>query len=134
MNKEEIEIEILFNSIEIELSRQWAFGSVPALFAKKPVEILQVMVKAWWQIYHECDCARRGQNRTVWERSSAYPAEALPPEKVLASLKRIRQLTDLEEISAYRPVKPAEEAACHILAIFIDYYAKLPVTSWKQIV
>ena len=134
MNKEQINIEILFNSVEMELSRQLAFGHVPAVFVNKPATVLGVMVKAWWQIYHECECARRGQDRTVWERTSAYPAQALTGEELLASLKRIAGLIQLEWITAYRPIKPAESAACHILAILIDYYVKVPVTSCKQIV
>ncbi|GAA4465223.1 hypothetical protein GCM10023189_45540 [Nibrella saemangeumensis] len=61
--KEPLQIEILFNSVEVELARRWAFGHVPVVFSRRPAMHLRVLVKAWWQIYHETTCARRLQNR-----------------------------------------------------------------------
>ena len=118
-------IEILFNSVEVELDRRWSFGEVPAIFTKRPAEHLRRMVKAWWQIYHESAAATSGRNRTVWERNPAYPALALDTASLVESLNQINQLINLEAIRAYRPVKSVERSAVCILGLIKSFYVEI---------
>ena len=118
-------IEVLFNSVEVELDRRWAFGEVPAIFKNRPAEHIRRMVKAWWHIYHESAAATSGRNRTIWERSPAYPAIALNTTSLIESLSQIDRLINLEAIRAYRSIHSAELSAVCILGMVTTYYGEL---------
>ncbi|WP_018619750.1 hypothetical protein [Spirosoma luteum] len=119
---EAIRIEILFNSVETQLARRWAFHNVPPVFANRPALYLRITVKAWWQLYHEATSARLQCNRQRWERTAAYPAVALDTPALVASLFQIHQLLDLEPLQTYRCLFPAEESGMALLALITDYY------------
>lgn len=131
-----IRLEILFNSVEIELARRWAFHNVPAVFVDRPALHLQKVVKAWWQLYHESICAAQARNRTLWERKASYPAVALDTPALVESLRQIRQLMSLDALSVFRPLSQAEQAAIGLLTLITAYYAQYethPPPTWKQI-
>lgn len=114
--------ERLFNSVEVELVRRWAFGQVPAVFGNHPATVLKSFVKAWWNLYHETDCALTLRNRTVWQRSQELPAPPLDTADLVAALLRIRQLIVLEALLEFRPIQPAEESALAGLDVLIHHY------------
>jgi hypothetical protein len=120
-----IRIELLFNSIEVELARRWAHGEVPTMFTSRPVDDLRKMVKAWWQIYHEGVTAASGHNRTVWERNQAYAAVALDTPALLDALSQVRQRINLDALSGFRPIHQAEHSAIGILDQISAYYTNL---------
>jgi hypothetical protein len=124
-NIEEMAIEILFNSVEVELARRWAHGEVPASFASRPVGHLRKMVKVWWEIYHESVAAATNQNRKVRERNQAYSAEALDTPGLVNALKVIHENMNLKALNAFRPLHEAEHLAIGILHIISTYYTKL---------
>lgn len=114
--------ERLFNSVEVELVRRWAFGQVPDVFGKHPAVVLKSFVKAWWNLYHETDCALMFKNRTVWQRSQELSAPPLNSAELVAALLRVRQLIVLEALLEFRPIQPAEESALAGLDVLIHYY------------
>ncbi|GAB3220251.1 hypothetical protein [Spirosoma arcticum] len=124
-NAEHIRIEILFNSVEVELDRRWAFGEVPSTFKDRPAEHLRRMVKAWWQIYHESAAAAKAQNRTAWRRNPANPAVALDTASLVDSLGQISKLINLDAIRAYRTVGSAELSAVCLLGMITTYYVEI---------
>ena len=133
---ESASIEILFNSVEVELARRWAHGEVPAIFASRPAEDLRRMVKAWWHIYHESICAANGRDRTIWDRNPAYPAEALDTAALIAGLQQIYRLMNIARLRDYRPSLQHEISAIHLLGVIRSFYIELSKhqpASWKQI-
>ena len=114
--------ERLFNSVEVELVRRWAFGQVPDVFGHRPAVVLKSFVKAWWNLYHEIDCALTLRNRTVWQRSQELPATPLDTADLVAALLRVRQLIVLEALLEFRLIRPAEESALAGLDVLIHYY------------
>jgi hypothetical protein len=118
-------VEILFNSVEVELDRRWAFGEVPAVFKDRPAEHLRRMVKAWWQIYHESAAAAKAQNRTAWQRNPANLAVALDTAALVESLSQISKLIDLDAIRAYRTAGSAELSAVCLLEMITTYYVEI---------
>lgn len=120
-------IEVLFNSVEIELARRWAHGEVPAIFVSRPAEDLRRVVKAWWQIYHESAAAASDRDRTVWERNQAYPARALDTLTLIDALKKLRQLINLDALKMFRPLHQAEYSAIGLLDLISAYYVKLTI-------
>lgn len=122
---EAIQAEILFNSVEMELTRRWAFGEVPIVFVSRPVKHLQATVKAWWQIYHKCAAAADNRNRTVWVRNHAYPAQSLDTPALIDHLRSIGQLIDLAALRPFRRAAPAELSAVCLLGMISAYYVEL---------
>ncbi len=122
---EAIRIEILFNSVEIELSRRCALHNVPAPFLGRPDWQLRLVVKAWWHLYHEAACASQRRNRTVWERNPAYPAMAMDTATLGAGLLEISRLLDLRELVTYRLLTKSEVISISQLRLLIRYYANL---------
>ncbi|GAA4459306.1 hypothetical protein GCM10023189_32790 [Nibrella saemangeumensis] len=120
--KEQLQIEILFNSVEVELARRWAFGNVPVVFSRRPAMHLRVLVKAWWHIYHETYCARQFRNRQVWQRSNALPAQALDTSALASSLQEINNLLDVDALRDFRPLSNAEKASLCLLTLLTSYY------------
>ena len=120
-----IRIELLFNSVEVELARRWAHGEVPAMFTPRPVDDLRQMVKAWWQIYHEAAAAAIGRNRTVWERNPAYGAVALDTPALIDAFRQIRQRINLNALAGFRPIHQGEHSAIGILDLISAYYTNL---------
>lgn len=116
--------ERLFNSVEVELVRRWAFGQVPDVFGNHPAVVLKSFVKAWWNLYHETDCARLCKDRIVWKRSQELPAPPLDTDDLVAALLRIRQLIVLEALLEFRPIQSAEESALAGLDVLIHYYSR----------
>ena len=129
-----IQTEILFNSVEVELDRRWAFANVPTPFVHRPALHLRMTVKAWWQLYHESTCARQQRNRFMWERNPAYPAKALETSALAASLQKITTLLNLDELLTYRSLSKAEESGLCLLALLSYYYRNPQGERWKQIV
>ncbi len=122
---EDTRIEILFNSVELEITRRWAMGNVPSLFTGRSAEDLKRVIKSWWHIYHESVCATEGRNRTVWERNGNYPAEALDTEALVRSLLEIRRLMNLDALRKFRPSPVHEVSAVCLLGMVTTYYAEL---------
>ena len=120
-----VRVEILFNSVEMELARRWAFHNVPPVFVRRPPMHLRKVVKAWWHLYHESTCARIQRNRLIWERNPAYPAEALDTSTLVRSLIRIRALLDVRALLTYRPLSQAERASVGLLLMLTAYYTSL---------
>ena len=114
--------ERLFNSVEVELVRRWAFGQVPDVFGHRPAVELKSFVKAWWNLYHEIDCVLMVKNRTVWQRSQELSAPPLNTDELVVALLRVRQLIVLEALLEFRPVQPVEESALAGLDVLIHYY------------
>lgn len=131
--KDRIGIEVLFNSIEIELSRRWAFQNVPTPFVHRPALHLRMTVKAWWHLYHESTCARQQRNRLIWERNPAYPAKALETSALADGLREITTLIDLDALLTYRSLSKAEESGLYLLALFATYYTNPQGERWMQI-
>lgn len=127
------QIEILFNSVEMELARQHIFQNVPPVFVKRPVMHIRMVVKAWWHLYQESTSARQQRNRLIWERSPAHPAEALTMPALGAGLREIRQLVDLESLLLFRPLSRGDESALCLLALLTTYYSNPRSETWKQI-
>lgn len=121
--------ERLFNSVEVELVRRWAFGQVPDVFGNHPATVLKSFVKAWWNLYHETDCALMGKDRTVWKRSQELSAPPLDTADLVVALLRIRQLIVLEALLEFRPIQPAEESAFAGLEVLIHYYNRAKQTA-----
>ena len=117
------QIEILFNSVEVELNRRWAFGNVPQVFAKRSPSHLRRIVEAWWHLYHESRCAQEQCDRQVWERNPAYPAEALSTPMLVASLMDVKDLLNTDELRTYRELTRAEEAGIGLLCLLTIYYS-----------
>ncbi|WP_461129721.1 hypothetical protein [Spirosoma aerophilum] len=122
--KQAMAVEVRFNSVEVELARRWAHNEVP-MFVGRPVEVLRKVVKAWWQIYHEAAAAASGQNRTIWNRNNAYPAEALDTPSLINALSEIRKKINLKDIGQYRPIHQAEYSAIGLLDMIIAHYINL---------
>ncbi|GAB3788540.1 hypothetical protein GCM10028818_55290 [Spirosoma horti] len=123
--KPSMEIEILFNSVEVELARRWAFGEVPVAFVSRQVEDLHKMVKQWWNIYHDSAAAAEYSNRQVWERNQTYPANTLDTPLLVSSLTRIHRLINLEAIKNFRPLHDWEVMAVYFLGMISAYYLNL---------
>lgn len=123
--KSPMEIEIMFNSVEVELARRWAFGEVPVAFASRKVEDLRKMVKQWWNIYHDSAAAAEYSNRQVWERNQAYPANALDTLLLVSTLNQIYGLINLEAIKNFRPLHDWEVMAVYFLGMISAYYLNL---------
>lgn len=119
-----LEKERLFNSVEVELVRRWAFGELPDPFRAHTASVLKCFVKAWWQLYHEADCALMAKNRTVWQRSQQLSAPPLNTAELVRALLRIRQLIVLEALLEFRSLQPPEEAALAGLQILIQYFTQ----------
>ncbi|WP_040007220.1 hypothetical protein [Fibrisoma limi] len=119
-----LEHERLFNSVEVELVRRWAFSQVPAMFDQHEASVLKCFVKAWWNLYHESDCALNSKNRTIWQRSQELPAPPLDTTALLSALLRIRQLVVQEALLEYRPFEQYEESALGGLNVLIHYYTQ----------
>ena len=117
--------ERLFNSVEIELVRRWAFGQVPEMFGNHDAHVLKCFVKVWWHLYHETDCALSQKNRTVWHPSQELPALSLDTAALVAALLRIRQLIVLDALLDFRPIQHHEEAALGGLNILIHYFKRI---------
>ena len=117
-----IENERLFNSVEVELVRRWAFGQVPTMFGNHEASVLKCFVKAWWNLYHETACALNETNRTLWQRSNEQSAAALDTTALVKALLRIRQLIILEALLEFRPIYQHEDAALGGLNVLIQYY------------
>lgn len=92
------------------------------LFGNHPATVLKCFVKAWWNLYHESDCALGETNRTIWQRSQELSALPLDTTELVAALLRIRQLIVLEALLEFRPIKPPEESAVAGLGMLIHYY------------
>lgn len=127
-----IRIEILFNSVETELTRRWVFHNVPTVFVGRPPIHLRVIVKSWWQIYHEAVCARLGTNRCIWERNNAYPAIPLDTPSLVASLQEIQGLVYLDDLLEFRSLSKAEEASICLLSLMAKYYTNPNSERWMQ--
>ncbi|GAA4419297.1 hypothetical protein GCM10023187_53470 [Nibrella viscosa] len=119
---EQLQIEILFNSVEMELNRRWVFGNVPVVFSRRLARHLRILVKAWWHIYHETYCARRLRDRQVWQRSNTLPAQALDTPALASSLREINSLLDIDALRDFRPLSNAEVASLSLLALLTSYY------------
>ena len=117
-----LENEHLFNSVEVELVRRWAFGQVPPMFGNQEAHVLKCFIKAWWNLYHECACALSETNRTVWVRDELLPAPALDTAALIKALLRIRQLIVLEALLEHRSIRQHEESALGGLSVLIHYY------------
>ena len=128
-----ISIEILFNSVEVELARRWAFGNVPPVFLNRRAIHLRYVVKALWHLYHESSCARHKRNRAIWSRNPAFPAEALDTKALVAHLQTIRQLLNLDDLLTFRPLSKAEGASLCLLALLTAYYMNPHSERWMQI-
>lgn len=116
--------ERLFNSVEVELVRRWAFGQVPAMFGNHEASVLKCFVKAWWNLYHESECALCCKNRTIWHRSQELPAPPLDTDALVMALLRIRQLIILEALLEFRLIRQHEESALGGLSVLIHYYTQ----------
>ena len=119
-----LEKERLFNSVEVELLRRWAFSELPDVFRAHPASVLKCFVKAWWHLYHETDCVLMVKNRTVWIRSHELSAPPLDTEALLAALLRIRKLIVLDTLLEFRPIQPAEESAVAGLQTLIHFFGQ----------
>jgi hypothetical protein len=119
-----LHIEILFNSVELELARRWVFGNVPTAFTIRPVLHLRAVLRQWWELYHESLCATWGRNRTIWKRNPAYPANALETPELVASLYQIRDLIRLRALRSYRSLTEIEEVSLYLLAALTVYYSR----------
>ena len=128
-----VRIEILFNSVEIELARRWAFGNVPPVFVNRRPIHLRYVVKALWHLYHESSCARHKRDRAVWGRNPDYPAEALDTPTLVDHLQDIRQLLNLDDLLAFRPLSKSEGASLCLLALLTAYYMNPHYERWMQI-
>lgn len=117
-----LENERLFNSVEVELVRRWAFGQMPAMFGNHEASVLKCFVKAWWNLYHESECALSCKNRTIWHRSQELPAPPLDTDELVMALLRIRQLIILEALLEFRLIRQHEESALGGLSVLIHYY------------
>jgi hypothetical protein len=117
-----LENERLFNSVEVELVRRWAFGQVPAMFGQHEAGVFKSFVKAWWNLYHESDCALNHKDRTVWQRSEELSAPPLDTKALLLALLRIQQLVVREALLDYRSLEQHEESALGGLNVLIHYY------------
>lgn len=120
--KNEVRIEILFNSIEQELLRRWAFGNVPDVYRTRPTDYLRASVKCWWSLYHETVSAKHIRNRSVWSRNPALPAHTLDNDALKGSLNEIYKLIEVDALSDFRPLTPAESSGVVLLAMTINYY------------
>lgn len=118
-------IEIMFNSVEVDLARRWAFGEVPVAFANRKVEDIRKMVKQWWNIYQDSAAAAECSNRQVWERNQAYPANALDTQLLVSTLNQIHGLINLEAIKNFRPLHDWEVMAVYFLGMIRAYYLNL---------
>lgn len=130
---EAVRIEILFNSVETELARRWAFQNIPPVFAHRPVTHLRTTVKAWWHLYQESTAARQQTNRTVWERNPVYSPEALETPELIGSLVEIQDLFSVESLLAFRPLSKSEESSMGLLTLIIYYYTNPLSERWTQI-
>lgn len=117
-----IQRECLFNSVEVELVRRWAFGHVPPAFGRHDAHVLKCFVKTWWNLYHESDCALSHRDRTFWERSQELPASTLDTSELVTALLQIRQLIVCEALEEFRSIQGNEESALAGLVILIHYY------------
>lgn len=117
-----IDNEILFNSVEKELERRWAVTHIPYNFARRPVDHTKIMVRAWWELYHETTCAAWRQNRRIWDRHRSAPARPLDTSELAMSLSRIRSLIVPEALEPFRVVTRSEWAAIRLLEFFVGYY------------
>lgn len=124
--------ECLFNSVEIELVRRWAFGQVPEMFGNHDAHVLKCFVRAWWNLYHETDCALHHRNRTVWHPSQQLPALPLDTDALVAALLRIRQLIVFDALFDFRPIQPNEESALGGLNVLIHYFNRIGGPQSKQ--
>ncbi|NEU70600.1 hypothetical protein [Spirosoma agri] len=127
------QVESLFWSVETELAKRWALYNIPAIFASRPLIHLRVIVKSWWQLYHESRCARLGINRQIWERNQANPVVPLDTPALVASLEGVWRLIHLEDLSTFRPLSKAEEASMCLLALLIKFYSTTDREKWRHI-
>lgn len=124
MNKQ-IDNEVLFNSVEAELTRRHAVGETPDAFAGKPVNGVRGVIKNCWQLYYESQSILQEKNRSVWQRDTSLPARSLDRPKLVNSLEQIRELIDLAAIGQYRTPTYYEESSVALLHLLTNYYAKL---------
>lgn len=127
------QIESLFWSVETELAKRWAFHNIPPVFACRPIIHLRVIVKSWWQLYHESRCARLGINRCIWDRNQANPVIPLDTSTLVASLEEIWRLIHLEDLSGFRPLSKAEEASMCLLALLVKFYSTPDHEKWRHV-
>lgn len=118
-------IEVLFNSVEMELIRRQAVGEVPAAFAGRPADHLRLTVKGWWQLYHESTAIVKSQNRKVWQRNQNLPAHSLDTTALIDGLKTIYNLISLEAIETFRTLEKGEQSAVTLLLVIAHYYSQL---------
>lgn len=117
--------EVLFNSVESELARRHAVGETPDMLVSKSTSALRVIVKGWWQLYQESQSIVQLKNRSVWQRYTTQPAKALDTPALVNSLKQISELINLTAIGQFRTPAYHEESAVILLQLIINYYAKL---------
>lgn len=117
------QVESLFWSVENELAKRWVFHNVPPVFACRPLIHLRVIVKSWWQIYHESRCARLGMNRCIWKRNQIHQAELLDTPSLVASLEEVWRIIYLDDLLAFRPLSKAEEASLCLLVLLVKFYS-----------
>lgn len=128
-----IAIESLFNSVERELVRRWAYHHVPQVFINRPVQHLRLIVKAWWNIYQESRCARAGEDRTIWNRDTTCPAKELEGLELVETLARITSLIDVDALLMYRDLYSQDESGICLLTVFTAYYSSPKSAIWMQI-
>ena len=118
------QVEYLFWSVETELAKRWVFHNIPPVFACRPLIHLRVIVKSWWQLYHESRCARLGINRRIWERNQTNPVvPLLDTPTLVANLEEVWRLIYIEDLSGFRPLSKAEEASMCLLALLVKFYS-----------
>ena len=120
-----MENERLFNSVEVELVRRWAFGEVPTMFGNHQAPVLKCFVKVWWNLYHEAWCALSHKNRTIWQRSQELSAPPLETHELVRALLRIQQMIVLEALREFRTIQPHEYAALGGLTVLIHFYNRI---------
>lgn len=130
---ESIAIESLFNSVERELVHRWPHHHVPQVFINRPVQHLRLIVKAWWNMYQESECARNSENRTIWERNMACSDKALDGLELVETLIKITSLIDVEALFMYRDLSPKDESVICLLTVFTVYYSSPQSEKWMQI-
>lgn len=119
-----LENERLFDSVEVELVRRWAYGQIPDTFSHQPALVLKGFVETWWNLYHEAECATSQKNRKIWQRSHELPALSLNTAELVATLLYIRQLVVLETLQEFRPIEPAENLAVSGLESLLQYFIR----------
>lgn len=135
--KIDVDIELLFRTLEEELARRWVIKDLPSSFLVNPPTAIRTLIKACWQLYQESIYAAEEVDRTIWEQPEfTVSLNVMNTSDLLAGLEKIYRSINLGALLAYRTLLPPERAAITLLALTISFYVNQATQTyrpWKQI-